>query len=126
MQNSTLNTKLTKNYLVNLLNELSTIYKNTQEERKKLAQWEEDQEFTILGVMELLTTEIRGYSFQIIDNKLSLTDEKNMVQHLQELNLFNIPYVNQWYFADDFNYPQLKNYLEKLNYVRLLILEYIL
>jgi hypothetical protein len=40
-------------------------------------------------------------------------------------NFFNIVYLNQWYFLDNSNYLLLKNYVEKLNYLRLLMIEYL-
>jgi hypothetical protein len=124
IQEATLNSHLTENYLVNLLNQLLTIYKNTEYERKQLIQWEEEQEFTILGIIELFTTEIRGYAFQITSNKLA-KNKLEIIRDLQKLNLFNIDYFNQWYFFSEYDYPNLKIYIEKLNYIRLLMLEYL-
>ena len=44
-----------QNYIEQNLNQLLIYYQQTQSERKNLALWEEDQEFSILGMIELLT-----------------------------------------------------------------------
>ncbi len=116
---------LTQNYLNDLLNELLNIEQNLQEEKQQLAQWEEEKEFSILGVIELFTTEIRGYAFQIITNQLE-PNHQEIVTKLKKLNLLNLSYFQQWYFSDELNFSLLKNYVEKLNYLRLLILEYLI
>lgn len=124
IQKTTFKSHLTENYLINLVNQLIIIYKNTEYERKQLIQWEEEQEFTILGVIELFTAEIRGYAFQITSNKLT-KNKTEILKDLQKLNFFEIDYFNQWYFSSKYDYPSLKNYIEKLNYLRLLMLEYL-
>ncbi|WP_017293193.1 hypothetical protein [Geminocystis herdmanii] len=41
------------------------------------------------------------------------------------MQIFNIPNISQFYFNKELNFPLLKNYLQMLDYLRLLILEYI-
>jgi|GEM_PF-624727 hypothetical protein len=112
-----------KDYVSKIFNELSNDYKNTREERQRLNLWEESKDYTILGVIEIFTTDIRGYASQIIA-KDSLDNGQEMIENLHKLQILDIPYFLEWYFSSENNYPLLKAYVEKLNYLRLLILEY--
>lgn len=125
LEKSTFSNNITEKYLLNLLNQLLKIEQNTKEEKKQLAQWEEEKEFSILGIIELFTNEIRGYAFQIISNKIE-QKQAQIISNLQQLNFFSIIFFNEWYFSNKLNYPMLKNYVEKINYLRLLILEYLI
>ncbi|HBC41454.1 MAG TPA: hypothetical protein DCZ88_06035, partial [Pseudanabaena sp.] len=49
-------------YIEKILNQLLKDYQNTKLERERIAIWEETQEFSILGTIEVLTDDIRGYS----------------------------------------------------------------
>jgi hypothetical protein len=106
-----------------LSTQLDSLYQSLREERLKIAHWEENQEFSILGVLELFATEIQGYVEQI---KLRhfvdpIAQSKN---HLRQLNMFNIDYCAKWYFDNWQQYPQTNQYIEQLDHLRLLILEY--
>ena len=122
--NKTDNTITAKGYIEQVLNQLLIDYQNTQRERVKIALWEENQEFSILGILEMLTDNIRGYAFQVINNN-SLENAQEILNELQKLKIFEIPEFTEWYFSPEFDYPQSKHYVEMLNYLRLLIIEYI-
>lgn len=113
-----------KNYIEQILNRLIIDYQKTKEERVKIAVWEENKEVSLLGIMEMLTDTIRGYAFQVINNN-SLDNSAEIINELEKLKIFEIPELIDWYFSSDFNYPLSKKYLETLNYLRLLIIEYI-
>jgi hypothetical protein len=125
IEKSTVRNSLKYNYISILLNDLLNLEKNTKKEQRQLAKWEEEKDFSILGVLELFTRDIRGYAFQIIENKIENNYKQNILK-LQELNIFNISYFNEWYLSENVNYPLLKNYIERLNYLRLLMIEYLL
>ena len=116
---------LNKNYIEHILNQLLIDYQKTQEERIKIAEWEENQEVSILGIIEMLTDTIRGYGFQVINNH-SLDNSTAIINELEKLKIFEIPELTDWYFSSECNYTQSKKYLESLNYLRLLILEYMM
>jgi hypothetical protein len=46
--------------------QLYEMYQEMKTERNALARWEEEQEFSILGVIELFSTDIQGYAEQIL------------------------------------------------------------
>lgn len=113
-----------KGYIEKILDKVLLDYQNTQSERVKIARWEENQEFSILGIIELLTDNIRGYAFQVINNHSRENDQK-ILSELQKLKIFEISVLAQWYFSAEFDYPNIKQYLETLNYLRLVIIEYL-
>ena len=111
-------------YIEKILNQLLKDYQNTKLEREKIALWEETQEFSVLGTIEVLTDDIRGYSFQIINNN-SIDKSQEMLNELNKLKIFEIPEVIEWYLTPEFDYPKMKHYAETLNYLRLLIIEFL-
>jgi hypothetical protein len=118
------NTLTAKAYIKQILNQLLIDYQNNQPEREKIALWEDNQEFSILGIIEVLPDDIRRYAFQIITNN-SLANAQEILNELDKLKIFEIPEFSGWYFSAQFDYPQMKHYVETLNYLRLLIIEYI-
>ncbi|HEY9847875.1 MAG TPA: hypothetical protein V6D28_00325 [Leptolyngbyaceae cyanobacterium] len=124
LKNKSDNAKAAKEYIDRVAKQLLTDYQHTKEERHKIALWEESQEFSILGVIEIFTTDIRGYAAQVIV-KDNLENSQEILENLQKLKIFDVSYFTEWYFSHDSDYPQLKRYAETLNYLRLLIIEYI-
>lgn len=123
---NTQNPEIKRNYIVQLLEQLTQDYRNTKQERKEIATIysTSDEEFTLLEELELLTVDIRGYASQIqirgwIDNK------QQAIENLQNMRVFDIPAIAQFYFANPQAYLQLKSYLRMLDYLRLLIIEYL-
>lgn len=129
MTNFTLNEQDTK-YLQQCINDLliqiTTEYQQTQSERSYIATIfaKSDEVFSFLEELEILTVDLRGYASQVQIlgwvNNLS-----SAIAHLQNLRLFSIPTIAQFYFETGQDYPRLKNYLRQLDYIRLLLLEYL-
>ena len=120
------NIELTKNKIVQLLEQLTIDYQNCRQEREKIALefLPSEEEFSLLEEIELLTTDIRGYASQIkvqghINNKLTATEQ------LQKMRIFNTLTTAQFYFNNQLNFPLVKSYLRMLDYLRLLILEFL-
>jgi hypothetical protein len=113
-----------KNNIAKVLKHLLSDYKNTREERRQISQWEESNNFSILGEIEIFTTDIEGCASQVITND-NLEDYQDIIKKLTEINIFDISYFADWYFSEESQFPQIKLYIEKLNYLRLLIIEYI-
>ena len=120
------NKELTKNQIIKLLEQLIIDEQNCIEEKKRIAidfpTSEED--FTILEEIELLTTDIRGYASQIKAQGY-INEKAKTVKNLQKMRVFNIPKISEFYFNNQLNFPQVKNYLQMLDYLRLLIIEYL-
>jgi hypothetical protein len=113
-----------KNYIGKVLKHLLCEYKNTREERRQISQWEESKSFSILGEIEIFTTDIEGCASQVITND-ELENYQDIIKKLTKINIFDISYFADWYFSEESQFPQIKLYIEKLNYLRLLIIEYI-
>ncbi|MBD2777615.1 hypothetical protein [Iningainema tapete] len=108
-----------------LCKQLDDIYQVMKAERRAIACWEEEQDFSILGVSELFSTDIQGYAEQVLFNDSSVSFNSNSVNHLRQLNVFNIDYFTGWYFNNLEMYPYTKEYIEQLDHLRLLLIEYI-
>ena len=129
MTEATLNTQnpeIIRNYITHLLQQLTVDYRNTKEERKKLASLSpaSDEEFTVLEEIELLTVDIRGYGSQI-QARGRIENEREVIKRLQTMRVFDVTAVAQFYFGTDGDYGQMKAYIRTLDYLRLLILEYL-
>lgn len=48
------------------------------------------------------------------------------IAHIQTLQVFAIPAISHFYRTEGDRYPKIKSYLQLLDYLRLLILEYLL
>ena len=108
------------------MEQLTIDYQNCRQEREKMTLefLPSEEEFSLLEEIELLTTDIRGYASQIkvqgnINNKLTATEQ------LQKMRIFNTLTTAQFYFNNQLNFPLIKSYLRMLDYLRLLILEFL-
>ncbi|KAB8315782.1 hypothetical protein SD81_031020 [Tolypothrix campylonemoides VB511288] len=113
-----------KDYIDRVLKHLLSDYKKTREERRQIALWEESKDFSILGEIEILTSDVEGCAFQVIAND-KLENSQDIIDKLTKVKIFDVSYFADWYFSDENQFPQIKRYIEKLNYLRLLIIEYI-
>lgn len=105
--------------------QLDEMYKQMKLERSNIAHWEEEQEFSILGIIELFSTDIQGYAEQALLKTSDTILINNSVNHLQQLNVFNIDYFAQWYLHNLEMYPQTQKYVEQLDHLRLLLIDYL-
>jgi hypothetical protein len=123
---TTKNSEITRNYINHLLQQLTIDYQNTKQERKEIAALfpASDEEFTVLEEIELLTSDIRGYASQI-QARGSIQNEQEAIERLQTIRVFDVPVIAQLYFTTNSDYPHLKAYIRMLDYLRLLILEYL-
>jgi hypothetical protein len=119
-------TKYLKYCIGDLFVQMTIDYQQAQAERKELtgAFFPGDEAFSILEELELITVDLRGYASQL-QVRGWIEDRSTAITHLQTLRVFSIPTISQWYFETDQNYPKLKDYVRKLDYVRLLLLEYL-
>jgi hypothetical protein len=115
-----------RNYIAQLLEQLTVNYQNTNLERKQIAQnfTQSEAEFTPLEEIELLTVSIRGYASQIAASG-SLRSDRNAIAELQKLSVFNNHLVVQLYSESRSHYPHMQSYICMLDYLRLLVLEYL-
>jgi hypothetical protein len=60
----------------------------------------------------------------VIDGE-QLANQQEIIDRLEQLNIFEIPYFANWYFGDRADYTQIKHYVATLNYLRLLTIEFL-
>lgn len=113
-----------KKYLINFLDQLNQLYRQTKSERNQLAAIAKtDEEFTVLEEIELLTVELRGYASQI-EARGWVENSEDAINGLQMMHIFEIPVIAKLYF-DYKEYDLIKSYIRMLDYLRLLILDYL-
>ena len=115
-----------KQYLANYLQQLTIDYQQTQQERKIFVTHfnPSTEEFTPLEEIEWLTTQLRGYASQL-QSQGYLSQPEEAKSYLYSLNIFMLPSLTYFYWETEDQYPLLKSYLQKLDYLRLLILDYL-
>lgn len=115
-----------RNYITQLLSQLTVDHQNTKQERKEVAAkfLANEEEFSITEEIELLTSDLRGYASQI-QGRGWIDLEQQAINQLLTMGVFDIPVLAQFYWETHDKYPLLKSYLQKLDYLRLLILEYL-
>ncbi|MBD2609069.1 hypothetical protein H6G81_32275 [Scytonema hofmannii FACHB-248] len=129
MTKTTLNTQnpeIKRNYIIEILEQLTVDYQNTKQERKEVAALDPnfEEEFTVLEEIELLTVDIRGYASQI-KRRGWIENEQQAINQLKSMRLFDIPAIAQFYLTTGREYRQIKAYMQMLDYLRLLIIEYL-
>jgi hypothetical protein len=108
-----------------LSEQLNQIYQSMKAERQAIARWEEEQEFSILGVMELFSSDIQGYVEQLLSDYPGNSLDDRAISHLRQLDTFSVNYFADWYFANSGTYSQTQQYIEQLDHLRLLLTEYL-
>jgi hypothetical protein len=74
--------------------------------------------------LEILTVSISGYATQIqATGKVKNTEKA--IGDLRQFNVFENPVIGQFYQQADNGYPKLQAYIQLLDYLRLLSLEYL-
>jgi hypothetical protein len=116
----------TKTQIIHILEQLTSDYQTTKSERQEIAAKfpAPDDEFSVLEELELLTVNIRGYASKI-QVKGEIENQQQAVDNLNKLAVFDIPAIAQFYFGSNGEYQGTKAYLQMLDYLRLLMLEYL-
>jgi hypothetical protein len=122
METSSLLTSPAIAYIRLLSTQLNELYRSMKIERQALAEWEESQDISILGVLELFSGDIQGYVEQMNGSAVR-SNSIATLRHLRQLNVFEIDYFASWYFSNLTRYPQIRQYIEQLDHLRLLLIE---
>ncbi|MEH2284893.1 MAG: hypothetical protein V7K90_26850 [Nostoc sp.] len=118
--------ELIKRNIIQLLAQLTNTYQNTRGEGQEISiQFPpEDEEFSLLEELELLTVNLRGYASQIQSTD-KIVNQAQAIEQLQTMGVLNVPQIGSFYFGSNGNYKQIKSYIRTLDYLRLLLLEYL-
>jgi hypothetical protein len=106
-----------------LSDRLDSQYQSMKAERQALAAWEEEQEFSILGLLELYSSDVQGYAERALTN-YPLDNLQPAIEHLKRSKLLEIPDFATWYFSDSTAFPIVRQYADSIDHLRLLLLEY--
>jgi hypothetical protein len=117
------NTNMAITHMQLVSTQMDELYRTMKDERKAIAQWEDDQEFSILGTLELFSGDIQGYVETIALNSQTISSAE-VLTHLRKLNAFQLDYFTAWYLENWQTYPQVKQYIEQLDHLRLLLIEH--
>lgn len=109
-----------------LLTQLIKDEQNAKVERKALAEEYSGTEdrFTLLEELELLTVRIQGYASQI-ESEGKIRNPEQAIADLQSWRVFDALAIVQFYREARSRYPQTQSYIYLLDYLRLLVLEYL-
>jgi hypothetical protein len=84
-----------------------------------------NHEFSILEEIDLLTTDLRGYASQIkINQQIENTDQA--LTKLRNLRILANPSLAELYFIKNKQFPLIYQYLQKLDYFKLLIIDWLM
>jgi hypothetical protein len=114
--------------ITNLLNQLTQDYQHLLEQDKTLLLENfplNEQTFSVLEEIELLTTDLRGYASQIVFNQQIQNPDQTLIT-LRTIQLFENPSLAELYFAKNKQFPLFYQYLQKLDYLRLLLIDWLI
>jgi hypothetical protein len=109
---------LTQTHIQHLAQQINPLHQSCRADRIKLADWEDDRPFSILGELEILASTLQGYAGQFSHDRL----DASAIADRQQRNPFASPAIGDWYFSQGDEYPDLCRYLELLDYLRLSLL----
>jgi hypothetical protein len=112
--------------IVQLLAQLNVEYQKTKSERKEIAQsyLGSEEDLSFLEELELVTVSIRGYASQI-ERRAGVENREEAIADLHQLRVFDRSAIAQFYAETRSGYLQMRSYIRMLDYLRLLVLEYL-
>ncbi|MBD2503705.1 hypothetical protein [Anabaena azotica] len=118
--------ELTQKNITQLLSQLSITEQNTYYEREEIISKfpPNDEEFSLIEELELLTVNFRGYAHQIQETG-QVANKNQVIEQLKSMQVLNIPQIARFFFDNNGKYEQMKSYIRMLDYLRLLMLEYL-
>ncbi|MEG4048537.1 hypothetical protein QUB05_31905 [Microcoleus sp. F10-C6] len=117
---------INKDIIVLLLAQLTVDYQNTKSERKEISQryLGSEEDLSFLEELELVTVSIRGYASQI-EASAGVDNREEAIANLHQLRVFDRSAIAEFYAETRSGYLQMRSYIRMLDYLRLLVLEYL-
>ena len=115
-----------RDYTIQLLTQLSETYPSLQSEMAQISDQYPgtDEDFSFLEELELWLVNICGYAEQVQKNG-QIKQSATAINHPKQLRIFASPIFVRFHAEAQDTYPKLQNYLQTLDYLRLLTLEYL-
>lgn len=128
MLNTTINPlEQTTKKIINLLEQLTRDYQQIQQtETAALVEIfpPNEQELSIIEEIDLLTTDLRGFASQIkITNQIQNPDRA--LKFLCKIRIFVNPFLADLYFSKGDRFPIVHQYLQKLDYLQFLLIDWL-
>ena len=113
--------------MIDLLNQLTQDYQQLLQQDKTLL-FEtfppNNQTLSIIEEVYLLTTDLRGYASQITINQ-QIQNPDQALTRLRSMRLFENPSLAELYFTKNKQFPIIYQYLQKLDYLKLLLIDWL-
>jgi len=113
-----------QNIIVQTLAQLTLDYQKTKSESQQIIHLCSEEEFSFLEELELVTVSIRGYASQI-ESSAGVENREQAIADLHRLRVFDRSAIAQFYAETRSGYLQMRSYIRMLDYLRLLMLEYL-
>ena len=113
-----------QNIIVQTLAQLTLDYQKTKSESQQIIHLCTEEEFSFLEELELVTVSIRGYASQI-ERRARVENREQAIADLHQLRVFDRSAIAQFYAETRSGYLQMRSYIRMLDYLRLLVLEYL-
>jgi len=113
-----------QNIIVQTLAQLTLDYQKTKSESQQIIHLCTEEEFSFLEELELVTVSIRGYASQI-ERRARVENREQSIADLHQLRVFDRSAIAQFYAETRSGYLQMRSYIRMLDYLRLLVLEYL-
>lgn len=115
-----------QNQINHFLHQLTQLYQDAKSERLQVALTYpgSEDEFSVIEELELLAVDISGYARQIQATG-QVKNVENAIGDLRRFKVFGNAIVIQFYQVAGNDFPKLQSYIQLLDYLRLLSLEYL-
>jgi hypothetical protein len=114
--------------MIDLFNQLTQHYQQLLQQDKTLL-FEifppNDQTLSILEEIDLLTTDLRGYASQITINQ-QIQNPDQALTRLRSMRLLENLSLAELYFTKNKQFPLFYQYLQKLDYLKLLLIDWLI
>ncbi len=114
--------------IVDLLHQLTQDYRQLLQQDKTLLLETfppNNQTLSILEEIDLLTTDLRGYANQITINQ-QIQNSDQALTTLRSMRLFENRSLAELYFTKNKQFPLFYQYLQKLDYLKLLLIDWLI
>ncbi|UXE59029.1 MAG: hypothetical protein KA717_24115 [Woronichinia naegeliana WA131] len=114
--------------IIDLLNQLTQDYQQLLQQDKTLLLETfppNDQTLSILEEIDLLTTDLRGYASQISINQ-QIQNPDQALTILRSMCLLENQFLAELYFTKNKQFPLFYQYLQKLDYLKLLLIDWLI
>ena len=114
--------------IVELLTQLTQDYQQVlQQDKKTLLENfpPNNNEFSVLEEIDLLTTDLRGYASQITINQ-QIKNPDQSLKNLRNIRILANSTLAELYFSKNEQFPLIYQYLQKLDYLKLLLIDWLM